>query len=47
MHLGAFVFGAGIIGVLYTMFSWWTDVIREANTRASTPAWCSFTTATA
>src|SRR4029079_9845714 len=24
------VFGVGIIGVLYTMASWWADVIREA-----------------
>src|SRR5882724_9253303 len=24
------VFGAGFIGVLYTMASWWADVIREA-----------------
>ena len=31
MHLGPFIFGAGIIGVLYTMLSWWTDVVREAN----------------
>src|SRR4051794_39392062 len=26
------VFGAGVIGVLYTMLSWWRDVIREAET---------------
>ena len=24
------VFGIGVIGVLYTMASWWADVIREA-----------------
>ena len=24
------VFGIGVIGVLYTMFGWWRDVIREA-----------------
>src|SRR3982074_3081135 len=24
------IFGVGTIGVLYTMASWWTDVIREA-----------------
>jgi len=24
------VFGLGVLGVLYTMFSWWRDVIREA-----------------
>lgn len=28
---GGFIFGAGIIGVLFTMFSWWNDVINEAN----------------
>lgn len=27
---GPFIFGIGLIGVLYTMFSWWSDVIREA-----------------
>ena len=27
---GSLVFGAGIIGVLYTMLSWWIDVTREA-----------------
>jgi cytochrome c oxidase subunit III len=29
-HVGPYVFGAGLIGVLYTMLSWWTDVVREA-----------------
>ena len=29
-RFGPYVFGAGIIGVLYTMLSWWTDVVREA-----------------
>jgi len=24
------IFGAGTVGVLYTMASWWADVIREA-----------------
>jgi hypothetical protein len=24
------IFGAGVLGVLYTMLSWWRDVIREA-----------------
>ena len=24
------IFGAGVIGVLYTMYRWWRDVIREA-----------------
>ena len=30
MHLGPLVFGVGLLGVLYTMLSWWMDVIREA-----------------
>ena len=30
MHLGPYVFGAGILGIIYTMISWWTDVVREA-----------------
>ena len=30
MHLGPLVFGAGLLGVLYTMLAWWMDVIREA-----------------
>ena len=32
-HLSAaapIIFGIGVIGVLYTMASWWADVIREA-----------------
>lgn len=28
----ALIFGVGLIGVLYTMFAWWRDVVREANT---------------
>ncbi|MGH6817555.1 MAG: cytochrome c oxidase subunit 3, partial [Methylovirgula sp.] len=27
---GSYVFGAGVILILYVMASWWTDVIREA-----------------
>jgi cytochrome c oxidase subunit 3 len=27
---GPYLFGAGAIGVLYTMLAWWWDVIREA-----------------
>ena len=30
LHLGPYVFGVGVIGVLYTMFSWWRDVLIEA-----------------
>ena len=29
--LGPFLFGAGFLGVIYTMASWWRDVIHEAN----------------
>ncbi len=31
LKLGPLVLGLGLLGVLYTMASWWTDVIREAN----------------
>jgi cytochrome c oxidase subunit III len=31
------VFFAGLIGVLYTMYAWWADVIHEANTGDHTP----------
>jgi len=31
MYAGApLVFGLGVIGILYTMAAWWTDVVREA-----------------
>ncbi len=30
LKAGPLVLGAGFIGVLYTMLSWWTDVTREA-----------------
>ena len=30
LKLGPDVFGAGVIAVLYTMASWWTDVVHEA-----------------
>jgi cytochrome c oxidase subunit III len=30
LRIGPYVFGAGVLGVLYTMVSWWTDVVREA-----------------
>jgi cytochrome c oxidase subunit III len=30
LAIGPYVFFAGVIGVLYTMLSWWTDVAREA-----------------
>ncbi|MBE7202395.1 MAG: cytochrome c oxidase subunit 3, partial [Parafilimonas terrae] len=28
---GPYIFGAGTIGVLYTMYAWWKDVAHEAN----------------
>jgi len=30
LKLGGYVFGAGLLTVLYVMASWWTDVIKEA-----------------
>jgi cytochrome c oxidase subunit 3 len=30
VQMGAYVFGAGMLGVLYTMAGWWIDVVREA-----------------
>ncbi|MBM3607372.1 MAG: cytochrome c oxidase subunit 3 [Alphaproteobacteria bacterium] len=30
LKMGSFIFGAALIGVLYVMFAWWSDVIREA-----------------
>ena len=34
---GTFVLLAGFVGVLFTMFSWWADVIREAHAGDHTP----------
>ncbi len=30
LKMGPYIFGAGLIGVLYVMIAWWTDVVREA-----------------
>ena len=30
LKAGPVVFGAGVIGVLYTMIAWWADVVNEA-----------------
>jgi cytochrome c oxidase subunit III len=30
MKIGPLILGAGLLGVLYTMFAWWVDVTREA-----------------
>jgi len=34
---GGWVFFAGVAGVLFTMFTWWSDVIREAHSGDHTP----------
>ena len=34
---GGLVFGAGLIGVLYTFWTWWADVIKEAHAGDHTP----------
>lgn len=34
---GVWVFAIGLLGILFTMFSWWTDVVHEANTGDHTP----------
>jgi cytochrome c oxidase subunit III len=37
LKAGPYIFGAGAIGVLYTMASWWRDVIHEAEHGDHTP----------
>ena len=37
MAWGPWVWGLGMAGVLGTMYSWWSDVVREANTGDHTP----------
>jgi len=32
-----FVFAAGFLGVLYTMFGWWSDVVKESRAGDHTP----------
>ena len=32
LKIGGVLFSAGFLGVLYTMYGWWSDVIKEANT---------------
>ena len=34
---GSFIFFAGVVGVLFTFYAWWADVIKEANTGDHTP----------
>ncbi|MCM8558282.1 cytochrome c oxidase subunit 3 [Sphingomicrobium sediminis] len=35
--VGPYMFGAGLIGVLFTFWSWWADVVKEANGGDHTP----------
>src|SRR5450631_1784209 len=30
LKAGSYIFGVGALGILYTMFAWWSDVINEA-----------------
>ncbi len=32
LAIGPYLFFAGVIGILYTMLSWWRDVVHEAET---------------
>ena len=41
------VFGVGIIGIAYTMISWWRDVIHEAEVEGDHTPSCRSRTATA
>jgi cytochrome c oxidase subunit 3 len=34
---GSWLFGIGVMGVIYTMFMWWRDVIKEAHSGDHTP----------
>ncbi|APG62087.1 cytochrome c oxidase subunit 3 [Sphingorhabdus lutea] len=34
---GKYVFGAGLIAVLYTFYTWWADVVNEAHAGDHTP----------
>jgi cytochrome c oxidase subunit 3 len=36
-HWTPFVFFIGLAGVLYTMYAWWSDVVKEANLGFHTP----------
>jgi cytochrome c oxidase subunit 3 len=36
-HWTPFVFFIGLAGVLYTMYAWWSDVVKEANSGFHTP----------
>jgi len=34
---GKFVFGLGVVAVLFTMYNWWANTVREAHTGYHTP----------
>jgi|TARA_R100000501_G_scaffold4652_1_gene9925 cytochrome c oxidase subunit 3 len=34
---GGWVFGVGMLGILFVFYSWWADVVREANSGDHTP----------
>jgi cytochrome c oxidase subunit 3 len=34
---GSLIFGIGLIGVLYTFYAWWSDVVHEAQSGDHTP----------
>ncbi len=34
---GGWVFAVGMLGILFCMYSWWADVVREANSGDHTP----------
>jgi cytochrome c oxidase subunit 3 len=36
-QFGGYIFGAGLLTVLFVMFSWWVDVVREAHSGDHTP----------
>lgn len=37
LAMGSYVFFAGLLGVLYTMYAWWADVVSEAQSGDHTP----------
>ncbi|MCA0407107.1 MAG: cytochrome c oxidase subunit 3 [Proteobacteria bacterium] len=37
LPMGSYIFFAGFLGVLYTMYAWWADVVTEAEAGDHTP----------
>ena len=35
--VGYYILGAGLLGVLYTMYGWWSDVVNEAEHKKWSP----------